>query len=110
MNDIHGRQKDPVLVALPVHAHLPQLMEICWLEGLAMHYGEIRSWAQVVHRSRRFFVDTAAQDIWAHFSPALSNVFTPQCLEVSAAKQWCLLDSSSTHRLPPELAGLFVKL
>lgn len=47
-----------------------------------MHYGEIRTWAQVVHRSRRFFAPEAAQEVWDEFSPALGNIFTPQCLEV----------------------------
>ena len=50
-----------------------------------MHYGEQRVWGQIIHRSRRFFPLEAAQEIWEEFSPAMSNVFMPESMEVASA-------------------------
>ena len=68
-----------------------------------MYYGEIRTWAQIVHRSRRFFSPEAAQEIWLELSPALGNIFTPQCLEVQPAPSCMGYDvthSYSARELP----------
>ncbi|KAK9792661.1 hypothetical protein WJX73_001340 [Symbiochloris irregularis] len=56
--------------------------------GLAMYFGEQNALSGIIHRSRRFFAPDAAQEIWDAFSPALSNMLTPQCLE---ALGWLVL-------------------
>lgn len=83
----------PVLESMPCCGmqHVKQYANLHIMAGLAMHYGEIRVWGQIVHRSRRFFAPGAAEEIWAEFSPALGNIFTPQFLEVSHEVGHCLL-------------------
>ena len=76
------------------HAHVPA--------GLAMHFGEVRMWAQLIHRCRRFFPSGAAGEIWAEFSPALGNILTPQCLEVACHLLHACVLSSVAH----DLSGL----